>query len=108
MCPNIFMIFWSGDSDRDGKWRQARRGTLEFVVFWGFKHEFSRIDHEFLLLLYKKIIKKVKMADNLGPMAWLFLQENVLPQWQQKIALRAENKRVREGHTERTERTERG
>ena len=31
------------------------------------------------------------MADNLGPMAWLFLQENVLPQWQQKIALRAEN-----------------
>ena len=31
------------------------------------------------------------MADNLGPMAWLFLQENVLPQWQQKIALRAKN-----------------
>jgi hypothetical protein len=31
------------------------------------------------------------MADNLGPMAWLFLPENVLPQWQQKIALRAEN-----------------
>ena len=26
------------------------------------------------------------MADNLGPMAWLFLPENVLPQWQQKIA----------------------
>ena len=34
---------------------------------------------------------KVKMADNLGPMAWLFLPENELPQWQQKIALRAEN-----------------
>ena len=32
------------------------------------------------------------MADNLGPMAWLFLPENELPQWQQKIALRAENK----------------
>ena len=31
------------------------------------------------------------MADNLGSIAWLFLQENVLPQWQQKIALRAEN-----------------
>ena len=31
------------------------------------------------------------MADNLGPMAWLFLPENMLPQWQQKIALRAEN-----------------
>ena len=30
------------------------------------------------------------MADNLGPMAWLFLPENVLPQWQQKIA-NAEN-----------------
>ena len=26
------------------------------------------------------------MADNLGPMAWLFLPENELPQWQQKIA----------------------
>ena len=37
--------------------------------------------------------EKVKMADNLGPMAWLFLPENMLPQWQQKIALRAENKR---------------
>ena len=34
---------------------------------------------------------KVKMADNLGPMAWLFLPENVLPQWQQKIALCAKN-----------------
>ena len=31
------------------------------------------------------------MADNLGPMAWLFLPENVLPQWQQKIAPRAKN-----------------
>ena len=34
--------------------------------FGVFKHEFSRIGHEFLLLLYKKIIKKVKIADNLG------------------------------------------
>ncbi len=33
-------------------------------------------------------------ADNLGPMAWLFLQENVQVQYLQKIALRAENKRV--------------
>ena len=31
------------------------------------------------------------MADDLGPMAWSFLPENELPQWQQKIALRAEN-----------------
>jgi hypothetical protein len=37
------------------------------------------------------IERKVKMADNLDPMAWLFLPENELPQWQQKIALRAEN-----------------
>ena len=31
------------------------------------------------------------MADNLGPMAWLFLPENVQVQYLQKIALRAEN-----------------
>jgi hypothetical protein len=31
------------------------------------------------------------MADNLGPMAWLFLPENVQAQYLQKIALRAEN-----------------
>jgi hypothetical protein len=30
--------------------------------------------------------KKVKMADNLGPMAWLFLPENVQVQYLQKIA----------------------
>ena len=35
----------------------------------------------------------MKIADNLGPMAWLFLQENVQVQYLQKIALRAENKR---------------
>ena len=34
---------------------------------------------------------KVKMADNLGPMAWLFLPENEQVQYLQKIALRAEN-----------------
>ncbi len=34
------------------------------------------------------------MQTTSAPMAWLFLQENVLPQWQQKIALRAENKLV--------------
>ncbi len=33
----------------------------------------------------------MKIADNLGPMAWLFLQENVQVQYLQKIALRAEN-----------------
>ena len=38
--------------------------------------------------------KKVKMADNLGPMAWLFLPENEQVQYLQKIALRAENKCV--------------
>ena len=31
------------------------------------------------------------MADNLGPMAWLFLLENEQVQYLQKIALRAEN-----------------
>ena len=31
------------------------------------------------------------MADNLGPMAWLFLQENEQVQYLLKIALRAEN-----------------
>ena len=35
---------------------------------------------------YIKRIKKVKMADNLGPMAWLFLQENEQVQYLQKIA----------------------
>ena len=30
--------------------------------------------------------KKVKMADNLGPMAWLFLPENEQVQYLQKIA----------------------
>ena len=33
----------------------------------------------------------VKMADNLGPMAWLFLPENEQVQYLLKIALRAEN-----------------
>jgi len=36
-------------------------------------------------------IKEGENADNLGPMAWLFLQENVQVQYLQKIALRAEN-----------------
>jgi hypothetical protein len=31
------------------------------------------------------------MADDLGPMAWSFLPENVQVQYLQKIALRAEN-----------------
>ncbi len=43
-----------------------------------------------LLLLYKKIIKKVKMAGDCGLNALSLLPENVLPQWQQKIA-NAEN-----------------
>ena len=37
------------------------------------------------------IESKVTMADNLGPMAWLFLPENEQVQYLQKIALRAEN-----------------
>ena len=45
----------------------------------------------FATLSYCLSLVLVKMADNLGPMAWLFLPENMLPQWQQKIALRAEN-----------------
>ena len=32
------------------------------------------------------------MADNLGPIAWLFLPENEQVQYLHKIALRAENK----------------
>ena len=39
----------------------------------------------------KKINKKVKMAGDGGLNALSLLPENVLPQWQQKIALRAEN-----------------
>ena len=35
------------------------------------------------------------MADNLGPMAWLLLPENVQVQYLQKTALRAKNNRVR-------------
>ena len=34
------------------------------------------------------------MQTTSASMVWLFLRENVLPQWQQKIALRAENKPV--------------
>ena len=34
------------------------------------------------------------MQTTSAPMAWLFLQENVQVQYLQKIALRAENKRV--------------
>ena len=34
------------------------------------------------------------MADNLGPMAWLLLPENVQVQYLQKTALRAKNNRV--------------
>ncbi|MBO4754244.1 MAG: hypothetical protein J5543_06590 [Bacteroidales bacterium] len=34
----------------------------------------------------KKSIKEVKMADNLGPMAWSFLPENEQVQYLQKIA----------------------
>ena len=37
------------------------------------------------------IPKRVKIADNLGSIAWLFLQENEQVQYLQKIALRAEN-----------------
>jgi hypothetical protein len=37
------------------------------------------------------IESEVKMADNLGPMAWSFLPENEQVQYLQKIALRAEN-----------------
>ena len=36
-------------------------------------------------------IKEGENAGNLGPMAWLFLQENVQVQYLQKIALRAKN-----------------
>ena len=34
------------------------------------------------------------MQTTSAPMAWLFLQENLQVQYLQKIALRAENKRV--------------
>ena len=49
------------------------------------------------------------MADNLGPMAWLFLPENVQVQYLQKIALRAENpsgpKVIPKIHEKKTKRT---
>ncbi len=54
------------------------------------------------------------MADNLGPMAWLFLPENVQVQYLQKIALRAENPsgpninpKIHEKKTKRTKNEER-
>jgi len=37
------------------------------------------------------LLKQGENADNLGPMAWLFLQENEQVQYLQKIALCAEN-----------------
>ena len=37
------------------------------------------------------IESEVKMADDLGSIAWSFLPENVQVQYLQKIALRAEN-----------------
>ena len=43
----------------------------------------------------RKVYKsKVKMQTTSASVAWLFLQENVQVQYLQKIALRAENKRV--------------
>ena len=36
MRPNIFMIFWVGDSDTHGKWRQRGKGGCVFVAFLGF------------------------------------------------------------------------
>ena len=50
-----------------GKGDRGKEGARDLSRFWIFKHELSRINHEFLLLLYKKMDKKVKMADNLGP-----------------------------------------
>ncbi len=39
----------------------------------------------------KTLKQEGENADNLGSIAWLFLQENVQVQYLQKIALRAEN-----------------
>ncbi len=45
------------------------------------------------------------MADNLGPMTWLFLPENVQVQYLQKIALRAENPSGPRYNSEKDEKT---
>ncbi len=47
------------------------------------------------------------MADNLGPMAWLFLPENVQVQYLQKIALRAENPSGPQSNSEKRQKTKR-
>ena len=57
--PNIFRDFWVGGSDRDGKWRQGRRGGRGFVAFWGFKHELSRIITNFSRKIKKNLLKGV-------------------------------------------------
>ena len=48
----------------------------------------------FNILKYLRNYSEVKMQTTSASMAWLFLQENEQVQYLQKIALRAENKRV--------------
>ena len=59
------------------KIEQSLEGFFNYILW-----DFERSDNN---------ESKVKMADNLGPMAWLFLPENEQVQYLQKIALRAEN-----------------
>ena len=47
------------------------------------------------------------MADNHGPMAWLFLPENEQVQYLQKIALRAEKPSGPHSNSEKDEKTKR-
>jgi hypothetical protein len=58
-------------------------GTLQINVQGLF--DVTNIFSFFFFLIF------VKMADNLGPMAWLLLPENEQVQYLLKIALRAEN-----------------
>jgi hypothetical protein len=48
------------------------------------------------------------MADNLGPMAWLFLPENEQVQYLQKIALRAEKPSGPKSNSEKRRKDEKG
>ena len=70
--------------------------SLKIFQKYYIKIEQSLLERFFNFILWDfersdNIESEVKMADNLGPMAWLFLPENVQVQYLQKIALRAEN-----------------
>ena len=77
-----------------------RTGNVESLHFETSQMECGRLIREdqpaFFYSVSIKKRDKVKMAGDCGLNALSLLPENVLPQWQQKIALRAENP---SGHT---------